>query len=66
MWTESRSACAGSRRHRVAGGLNPGVLAMVRQSPLGEALGDQRMFHNLEQAVAFYQSRYLRIEPHQG
>jgi sulfate permease, SulP family len=60
MWTESE------KRLRDAGvtvwlvGLNPGVLAMVRQSPLGEALGDQRMFHNLEQAVAFYQSRYLR------
>lgn len=66
MWTEAE------KRLREAGvtvwlvGLNPGVLAMVRQSPLGEALGDQRMFHNLEQAVAFYQSQYLRSPPAPG
>jgi sulfate permease, SulP family len=56
MWTEAE------KRLREVGitvwlvGLNPGVLAMVRNSPLGEALGEQRMFHNLEQAVASYQS----------
>jgi MFS superfamily sulfate permease-like transporter len=38
-------------------GLNPGVLAMVQQSPLGEALGRDRMFFNLEQAV----DRYLSL-----
>jgi len=37
-------------------GLNPGVLAMVQRSPLGETLGRDRMFFNLEQAVAKYQS----------
>jgi SulP family sulfate permease len=36
-------------------GLNPGVLAMVQRSPLGETLGRERMFFNLEQAVAKYQ-----------
>ena len=35
-------------------GLNSGVLAMVRRSPLGETLGRDRMFFNLEQAVARY------------
>jgi MFS superfamily sulfate permease-like transporter len=35
--------------------LNPGVLAMVQRSPLGGALGRERMFFNLEQAVAKYQ-----------
>ncbi|MFZ3202259.1 MAG: SulP family inorganic anion transporter [Pseudomonas sp.] len=35
-------------------GLNPGVLAMVMQSPLGQALGTERMFYNLEEAVAHY------------
>ena len=35
-------------------GLNPDVLAMVRRSPLGDALGDARMFFNLEMAVAKY------------
>ncbi|AMO23457.1 SulP family inorganic anion transporter [Ramlibacter tataouinensis] len=60
MWTEAE------QRLREAGvtvwlvGLNPGVLAMVRNSPLGEALGEHRMFHNLEQAVAHYQAHYLK------
>jgi len=45
------------RRHRVAGvqlvlaELNPDVLDMVRRSPLGEALGEEWMFLNLETAV---------------
>jgi SulP family sulfate permease len=33
-------------------GLSPGVLAMVQHSPLGAALGRDRMFFDLEQAVA--------------
>jgi MFS superfamily sulfate permease-like transporter len=37
-------------------GLNPGVLAMVQRSPLGQVLGRERMFFNLEQAVAAYQA----------
>jgi SulP family sulfate permease len=37
-------------------GLNPGVLAMVRHSFLGETLGHGRMFFNMEQAVASYQA----------
>ncbi|HXW54214.1 MAG TPA: SulP family inorganic anion transporter [Candidatus Cybelea sp.] len=36
-------------------GLNPGVLALVRRSPLGAALGHERIFFDLEQAVAQYQ-----------
>lgn len=45
------------RRHRAAGvllvlaELNPEVYAMVRRSPLGGALGEDRMFFNLEIAV---------------
>jgi high affinity sulfate transporter 1 len=35
-------------------GLNPGVLAMVRRSPLGETLGEDRMFFNMDHAVARY------------
>lgn len=38
-------------------GMNPEVLAMVQRSPLGEALGRDRMFFNLEMAVARHQSR---------
>ena len=33
-------------------GLSPDVFAMVRRSPLGDVLGDQRMFFNVETAVA--------------
>jgi sulfate permease, SulP family len=35
-------------------GLNQEVLAMVMRSPLGEILGRERMFFNLEMAVAKY------------
>jgi MFS superfamily sulfate permease-like transporter len=35
--------------------LNPEVLQMVRRSPLGEALGQERMFFNLQAAVERYQ-----------
>jgi anti-anti-sigma factor len=38
-------------------GLNPGVQQMVAKSPLGTSMGDERMFPNLESAVARYQSR---------
>ncbi|MBB3175873.1 high affinity sulfate transporter 1 [Variovorax sp. Sphag1AA] len=36
--------------------LNPGVLAMVRRSPLGERLGHERMFANLELAIERFQN----------
>jgi sulfate permease, SulP family len=36
-------------------GLNPGVLAMVRRSPLGQVLGADRLLFNLEQAVTHYE-----------
>ena len=35
-------------------GLNPGVLAMVKRSPLGEILGHEAMHFNLEVAVTKY------------
>jgi high affinity sulfate transporter 1 len=41
-------------------GLNPDVLAMVRRCPLGEALGNDRMFFNMDMAVA----RYLADQAH--
>jgi len=37
-------------------GLNPEVLAVVQRSSLGEILGRERMFFNLELAVAKYQA----------
>lgn len=36
--------------------LNPGVLAMVQRSPLGETLGRERMFMGVDQAIARYQA----------
>jgi SulP family sulfate permease len=36
--------------------LNPEVLMLVQRSPIGEALGRERMFHNLEQAVERYRT----------
>ena len=47
-------------------GLSPDVFAMVRRSPLGDALGDQRMFFNVEVAVARYladRTQHSRTEP---
>ncbi|MDF3884913.1 SulP family inorganic anion transporter [Cupriavidus basilensis] len=38
-------------------GLNPGVLAMVQHSPLGETLGRDRMFFNLDRAVAAWEAQ---------
>ncbi len=38
-------------------GLNPEVLSMVKRSPLGNVLGRERMFHNLEEVVARFQTR---------
>jgi high affinity sulfate transporter 1 len=36
-------------------GMNPGVFAVVKHSPLGERLGSERMIFTLEQAVERYQ-----------
>ena len=35
-------------------GLNPAPLQRIRPSPLGQVLGDRRMFPNLRRAVRFY------------
>jgi len=42
-------------------GLNPGVLAMVQHSLLGETLGRERMFFNVEQAVAKHQASLSQV-----
>ena len=61
-YTALKTLTEAEQRHRERGvllwlvGLNPGVLAMVQRSPLGETLGRERMFFNLEQAVARYQT----------
>jgi len=43
-------------------GLDPGVLAAVRRSPFGHAVGVEGMFFNLDQVVA----RHLASEPTRG
>jgi sulfate permease, SulP family len=40
-------------------GLTPDVLTAVRRSPFGQAVGDERMFFNMEQVV----DRYLATQP---
>jgi sulfate permease, SulP family len=59
-YTALRMLIDAEKKMRAAGislwvvGLNPGVLAMVQRSPLGETLGHERMFYNLEQVVVRY------------
>jgi hypothetical protein len=36
--------------------MHPQVLGTVQRSPLGKTLGRERMFFNLEQAIAKYQA----------
>jgi high affinity sulfate transporter 1 len=61
-YTALKMLTEGEKRFREDGvflwlvGLNPGVLAMVQNSPLGQTMGRERMFFNLEQAVAKYQA----------
>lgn len=57
-YTALKMLTEGEKRFRQQGiqlwlvGLTPEVLSVVRHSPLGRALGEQRMFFNLEDAVA--------------
>ena len=40
--------------------LNPQALDVVRRSPLGQAVGNERMFHSLIDAVKAYETRGKR------
>jgi SulP family sulfate permease len=40
--------------------LNPEVLPLVRRTPLGKKLGNERMYPNLEEAVTSYLPRYAQ------
>ncbi len=57
-YTALKMLTEAEKRHRGRGvslwlvGLSPKVLAMVRRSPLGKALGDEGIHYNLELAVA--------------
>ena len=44
------------------GAMQPEVLAVVKRSPLGEALGDARMFTSIDSAVKKFRGQYG--EPH--
>jgi anti-anti-sigma factor len=60
-YTALKTLTEAERRSREQGirlwlvGMNPQVLAMIRRSPLGKALGNEGMQFNLEMAVAKYQ-----------
>jgi SulP family sulfate permease len=62
-YTALKALSEGEKRQRERGvrtwlvGLNPGVLQMVRRSPLGKALGPEGMQFSLELAV----TRYLQL-----
>jgi SulP family sulfate permease len=62
-YTALKMLIEGERRQREGGvavwlvGLNPEVLRVVQRSPLGETLGSDRMFFNLELAVDRYGAR---------
>jgi hypothetical protein len=59
-YTALKALSEGEKRQRERGvdtwlvGLNPGVLQMIQKSPLGNALGHEKMQFNLELAVAKY------------
>ncbi|MCG7400909.1 MULTISPECIES: SulP family inorganic anion transporter [Caballeronia] len=55
MMIEAEARLAANGTTLWLAGLNPGVLAAVRRSPLGARLGEARMFYNLEHVVAKYQ-----------
>jgi anti-anti-sigma factor len=63
-YTALKMLTNGAQRQREQGrelwlvGLNPGVLAMIQRSKLGEALGREGMHFNLEIAVAKYSAEY--------
>lgn len=56
MIIEGEKRVRGSGRILWLVGLNPEVLAVVQKSPLGKALGRERMHFNLESAVAKYEA----------
>lgn len=67
-YTALKMLIEGERKWRQAGfqlwlvGLNPDVLTVIQRSSLGEALGRQKMFFNLEAAVEKYQSDFLKTK----
>jgi len=56
MLTEAEERLRASGTVLWLAGLNPGVLDSVRRSPLGTALGEARMFYDLEHVLMKYQA----------
>jgi anti-anti-sigma regulatory factor len=55
MLTEAEKRLRGRGTLLCLAGLNPEVLRIVQNSELGETLGRERMFFNLEQVVEKFQ-----------
>jgi high affinity sulfate transporter 1 len=55
MLARAEEKVRGDGRALCLTGLNPGVLELVRRSPLGSALGHEGLLFDLEEAVARYQ-----------
>ncbi len=58
MFTEAEQKLRRSGTELWLAGLTPAVFAMIERSPLGEALGRERMFLNLQSAVEKYEQEY--------
>jgi sulfate permease, SulP family len=66
-YTALKMLTEGEKRHRERGvrlwlvGMNPRVLEVIQRSPLGEALGPDALYFNLEMAVAKHLSEFERV-----
>nr|WP_232519313.1 SulP family inorganic anion transporter [Caballeronia insecticola] len=60
MMADAEKRLAASGTTLWVAGLNPGVLAAMRRSPLGATLGETRMFYNLEHVVSKYREIVAR------
>jgi len=58
MFTEAEQKLRRSGTELWLAGLTPAVFAMIERSPLGAALGRERMFLNLQSAVEKYELEY--------
>ena len=61
-WPRRRRSCARDGCELWLAGLNPAVFAVVERSTLGETLGRERMFLNVQAAVERFQQREHRDE----
>lgn len=68
-YTALKMLTAGEKKARASGrevwlvGLTPGVMQLIRRSPLSDALGRERMFARLEDAVAKFEAGAKKESP---